>query len=271
MTRYLFVAIANAIIGFVLFRGLYLRSRTACLRAALVMVAFVLATPAVLFSSNYLLHIPYENCWFVNFHTLPGIEASSGLVGALLGVMFASARLRPRRLNTPVLTISSAVALMLLVAPFGKQILYRQDYSELENRWRNGVCQQTSPSTCVPASCATVIRLFGGSVTERELAREAGTNRRGTEIWYMMRAMHGHGYEMEVRVAQSLKDAPTPSILGVMVGSAGHVVVLMSKTDAGPEIGDPLGPRRRCTWKAFERTYHPKLVYCVIRPLAGRM
>jgi ABC-type bacteriocin/lantibiotic exporter with double-glycine peptidase domain len=147
-------------------------------------------------------------------------------------------------------------------------LFFRQDYSKLENRWENGVCQQTSSSTCVPSSCATVVRMLGGSLTERELAREAGTNRRGTEIWYMMRAMHRHGYEIEARTAESLKDAPVPSILGVKIGGAGHVVVLMSKTDAGPVIGNPFsGPPRRYTWKAFEERYHPSPVCFVIRPV----
>lgn len=269
MTSYLFIALANAIVSFILFRSLYLRNGMMWLRAACVMVAFVLATPSVLFLSNYLLHIP-DGIWFINFHSLSGIESSSGLVGALLGVIFASARPRPHWLSIPVLTISTVVAVMLLIVPFAKQLLNRLDYSKLENRWNNGICQQSSMSTCVPASCATVARMLGGSLTERELAIEAGTTSRGTEIWYMRRALHRHGYEIEARAAKSLKDASAPSILGVKVGSVGHVVVLMSKTDAGPEIADPLlGQRQRYTWTDFERMYQPNRVYFVIRPMRG--
>jgi hypothetical protein len=91
-------------------------------------------------------------------------------------------------MNTPFLAISVLVAAMLLIAPFGKQLFFKLDYSQLRDRWNDGICQQTSPSTCVPASCATIIRMLGGNLTEQELARDAGTNKRGTEIWYMMRA-----------------------------------------------------------------------------------
>jgi hypothetical protein len=41
----------------------------------------------------------------------------------------------------------------------------------------------------------------------------------------------------------------------------------MSKTASGPEIGDPLGPHRRYTWEAFEKRYHPRRDYFVIRAM----
>lgn len=261
------VAIAVAILSFILFRSLYLRTKKPSVHSACVFTASLLAIPPVLFLSNYLLHIP-NSIWFINFHSLPGAEASSGLIGALLGVMFASSRLRSRQPSTSVLRISTVIAVMLLIAPFGKQLFFRQDYSKLGNSWVNGVCEQTSSSTCVAASCATVVRMLGGNLTERELAKEAGSNRRGTEIWYMIRAIRRHGYEIEPRYAKSVKDVPTPAVLGVKIGGAGHVVVLMSESDAGPEIGNPFqGRRGHYTWEAFERRYHPEPIYYVIRPV----
>jgi ABC-type bacteriocin/lantibiotic exporter with double-glycine peptidase domain len=154
---------------------------------------------------------------------------------------------------------------MLLIAPFWKQLFCKLDYSKLGDRWNNGVCLQTSGTSCVPACCATVVSLLGGRITERELAMEAGTTSRGTEIWYMMRAMPGHGYKIEPHVAKSVKDIPAPSILGLKAG--GHVIVLMSKSDAGPDIGNPLGQRRQYTWSAFEKAYDIEPIYFIIRPI----
>jgi predicted double-glycine peptidase len=263
MTRYLFVAIANAILVFALFRSLYLRAGKPWQRAALVVAAFVLAVPALLFAGNYLLRLP-NGIWFVNFHSVPGAEASSGLVGALLGLVFAT-----RRGNRSIRALSTIAAMILLLTPFAKQLFFRLDYSEMSNIWNNGVCRQSRTTTCVPASCATVIRMLGGNVTEQELARDAGSNRRGTEIWYMRRALRKHGYEMEARDAKSSTDIQAPSVVGVKVGSGGHVVALMSKTDAGPEIGDPLGTHKRYTWAEFENRYHPNGVYLLIRPITS--
>jgi hypothetical protein len=82
-------------------------------------------------------------------------------------------------------------------------------------------------------------------------------------MWYMKRALRRHGYDLEVRTCNSLKDASAPSILGV----GGHVVTLMSKTASGPEIGDPLGPHRRYTWGEFEKRHHPRRDYFVIRAM----
>jgi ABC-type bacteriocin/lantibiotic exporter with double-glycine peptidase domain len=156
------------------------------------------------------------------------------------------------------------VGIILLLVPFGKQLFYTKvEYSGLKNVWKDGVCKQTSGTTCMPASFATVVRLIGGNITEQELAREAATNSGGTEVWYLIRVLRRHGYEVDIRTAKSLKDASAPAVIGL--GVMGHVVVLMSKSNAGPEIGDPIGYHRKYTWKDFEEGYEPKPVYFVVR------
>jgi biotin operon repressor len=263
MVNYLPLAVFIAILGFVLFRTLYLRCNRTWMRFALMATSVVLSVPAVLFLCNYMWEVP-SGAWFFSFHSLPAIEASSGSVGTLLGVMFAHAKLHPHRLNLPVLAASVVVGIILLLVPFGKQLFYTKvEYSGLKNVWKDGVCKQTSGTTCMPASFATVVRLIGGNITEQELAREAGTNSGGTEVWYLIRVLRRHGYEVDIRTAKSLKDASAPAVIGL--GIMGHVVVLMSKTDTGPEIGDPIGYHRKYTWKDFEEGYEPKPVYFVVR------
>jgi len=259
------IAIAVLIGSFILFSRLYLRVKTTRIRTALVMAAIVLMIPAVLFTGYYIIHKP-DGIWFINFRSVPGSEALSGLVGAMFGIVYAFANNRSRVPYIPLLAVSGLAALMLLAAPFVKQMFFRLDYSMMKDQWKNGICKQSSGTSCIPASCVTVVRMLGGNVTERELATESGTCHSGTEIWYVKRALRRHGYELEAHVARSLKDMSAPAVLGC--GTSGHVVVLMSKTDSGVEIGDPLGTRKYYTWDALEGSYQPKPIYFVIKPAA---
>lgn len=266
MTSYFSTAILVFVASFILFRGLYLHSKPG-LRVLTTITALVFAVPSMLFLSNYILHAPSQS-WFYTFHSIPGIEATSGLIGALLGVTSGFIKRYLRLFAIPVLLALTCIAAILVVVPFAKQFIFKLDYSKLHNEWKHGVCKQTSASTCVPASCATVIRTLGGNVTEQELAKAAGTTSRGTEIWYMMRAIRKFGYKIEAHTAKSMKDVQTPAIVGV---DGCHVVVMMSKNDTGPEIGNSLGAKRyRYTWDAFQSNRDPAPVYFVVKPLKGR-
>lgn len=249
-------AIAVAIMCFALYRWAYLRSKRTYVRAMLVAASVVIMIPSLLFASNYVLWIPYAP-WFYRFHALPDVEILSGLAMGLLGIMFASSKLRPAKLNVPILTVCAAGAAALVIAPFAKQIFYSLDYSKLEDKWCDGVCLQTSGCTCVPACAATVIRMLGEKVTEKELAREAGTILTGTEYWYLERALNRRGYKPHLTHLKSIRQAPIPSIVGVKIGETGHVVVLFRKDKKGAEIGEPMRGRRYYTWEMIRDCYKP--------------
>lgn len=249
-------AIIVGILIFVLFRRSYLRCSSIISRITLVLVGLILAFPAILFASNYLLLIPSAN-WYYALHAQPWAEVSSGLVGGILGIMFASARLRRGILNGFVLVVCSFFAISLIITPFAKQLFYAADNSSLKDTWKDGVCLQSSGHTCVPACVATLVRLQGGNLTEPNLAKAAGTSRRGTEFWYMDRVLRKKGYVAKIHHVRSVHDAPVPSILGVKPGSGGHVVVLLEKDDEGITIAEPLHGRCTYTWSVFTRNYHP--------------
>lgn len=257
-------AIIVGVTSLILFRLFYLRSKSALPRILLILIAFALAVPSILFASNYLLYIPYAR-WFYEFHALPGAEISSGLIGALLGIMFASDKLRPGKLNNSILIVCCTLALTLLTTPFMKQLFYAVDYSSLENSWKDGVCLQTSSYTCVPACAATVIHLLGGNATEAELASAAGTIQNGTEYWYLKRALSKRGYEATYRHYRSIKDVPVGSILGVHVGGLGHVVVLLQENKDGMVIGEPLLGKNKFTYRRFIQHYSPDKSYISLR------
>jgi len=248
----------------ILFRLLYLRAKSMLPRVLLMLTAFILAVPSVLFASNYLLYIPYAP-WFYEFHSWAGAEISSGLIGALLGIMFASSKLRPGKLNGSILIVCCVLSFTLLTTPFMKQLYDSVDYTSLTDTWKDGICLQTSSYTCVPACSATMVRLLGGNVTEVELAESAGTIKSGTEYWYLMRALRKRGYEPAYRHYSSLKDAPIPCILGVHIGNLGHVVVLLKKNKDGIVIGEPLSGKKEYTYRQFDEFYHPDKSYITLR------
>ena len=226
-------------LAFILFRQLYLYCSKAIGRAVLIFTALLLAVPAILFASNYVFLVPYAK-WFRELHALPGAEISSGLAGGLLGIMFASSKIRPGELNRSVLMLFTTFILILIVTPFHQQLFSCLDYSSLHNEWIDDVCSQTSGYTCLLASTATVVRTLGGNLTEPQLAREAGTTYDGTETWYYIRALRKHGYEPYFRHLRSFKDAPIPSVIGVKYTSRGHAVALLGRDANGVELGDPI-------------------------------
>ncbi len=257
-------AVLISVVTFVVFRAAYLRWASKPARVGLVLVAAVLMVPGVWFVSNYLLLIPCAD-WFIEFHALPGVEALSGLVGGMLGIMFASSKLRPDPLNRPVLLVCGALALGLVITPFVKQLFFSVTYyGDLKSEWNDGVCLQSTGYTCVPACCVTVIRLLGGSVTEPELARAAGSCVGGTECWYMKRALRKRGYELTFVNIRKASEAPVHSIVGVKVGSLGHVVVFLDKDKRGVTVGEPLSGRKYYTWSKFQRRYNPERMCFVI-------
>lgn len=259
-------ALAVGIVAFYLFRRAYLGASSVAARIMLILAAAALGIPAVIFASNYLFLIPYAK-WFIELHALPGAEIMSGFAGAMLGIMLASDRLRPGKLNGPILILCSVMTVALVTAPFIKQLYGSVDYSSLVDSWGEGVCLQTSGYTCMPACAATVIRLQGGHVTESELARCVGSTVTGTEVWYLKRGLAKHGYKPSFHHVRSIKKAPVNSILSVTYTGIPHVVVLLKKTAQGVVVGEPLRGRRHYTWQVFQRYYHSDGTYIMIERL----
>lgn len=133
--------------------------------------------------------------------------------------------------------------------------------------WRGGVCLQTTPYTCSPASAATLLRIHGIEATEREMAElcltRIGTTQRGTNWMGLFRGLSkkvaDSPWRVEVfDVSANAKETPpaTPAILvarlpvdsqnhelrdtsGWLPGQAHSVVYLGNLTDDVLIVGDP--------------------------------
>jgi hypothetical protein len=151
--------------------------------------------------------------------------------------------------------------LLTLYASYGwlfQEIPASQDY------WSDGVCIQTSESSCSAACAATLLRAHGIQTTEVEMAGLCFTRKSGTTMAGLYRGLKlktkGTPWKVEVffcDVSELRTGGYTPAILKVGIGRGGasdpkyeqdwgwsrgrpHTVVLFAFTpDDKVEIGDP--------------------------------
>ena len=192
--------------------------------------AWICALPGFL-NASYYLHWLDHNLWFYEWRALNGSEwAGIGLGFWLIMVMRSWVLGR---------TIVVSIGLLLMFIPFLKPVLAPVDLAQLKDLCVGPFCLQSSPSTCGPASAATLLRLRGLKVTERELAQESHTSQTGTELWYLARAIRQRG--VPVQFVQ-MTSPGRPGIAGVILpGGSGHFVAILNRTT----VFDPLVGLRR--------------------------
>jgi ABC-type bacteriocin/lantibiotic exporter with double-glycine peptidase domain len=150
------------------------------------------------------------------------------------------------------------VLALLLLVPYIKPLLAPLPVT-LQDRWSEGVCLQSTPSTCGPASAGTILRYFGISASESELARECFSYGAGTENWYITRALRKRGLKAHyvIRAAQPA-EIPYPCIAGTRLGGSGgpgHFVAILEREKARYIIGDPLVGRLSLTPEELHAQY----------------
>jgi hypothetical protein len=200
-----------------------------------------LATPSVVYVVYYA-HLWDEPVWLYQWRAIPGTELLAALGGLLVGWCHWHL---PKRYTGSLGFVSCFVVLWLGI-PYLKQIVSPLDRSELKESWRDGVCLQSTTSTCGPASAATLLKSMGVEVTERELAIDAFTTRSGTENWYLKRAIEKHGVKCNyMRQAAGSPALIHPAIAGVRLGErAGHFIAILGETPEHYIVGEPMSGRR---------------------------
>ena len=112
-----------------------------------------------------------------------------------------------RRFSAPILLF------LVLMVPFIKPILASVDFSQIKNRWVGDVCLQSTPSTCGPASAASLLKSFGQEASEKELARASFTSTGKTESWYLARAFRRRGIDVQfLNLREPRGHIPVPAI-----------------------------------------------------------
>jgi hypothetical protein len=217
-----------------------------------------LAVPCAL-AVFYYTHLFDNAIWYYELRTVPGIELTFSGIGFLAGAIhrWNDAETRAGRVAGPVM-----FAVILLI-PFMKPILQPLDTAALQDKCMGSVCLQSSYATCGPASAATLLRGFGKSVTEKELAVDSYTYAGGTEAWYLARAIRRRGFEAKFVLSDST--LPSPSIAGVQVGG-GHFIVIEKATKEAVTFVDPLTGESTVTPAELRARYRFTGFFLQVRP-----
>jgi hypothetical protein len=208
-------------------------------RRIFVIIAVILAIPGALFAIYYT-KLMGEPIWFYEFRSMTGTELSAAGLGLIAGYLNRARHRHPllkrqlRAFTVPV------IFSLVLAAPFVKPML--RPSGQFQDQWKNGVCIQSTPSSCGPASAATIARFLGKNITEAELAHESLTYFGGTENWYLARALRKRGFNVEFRkLPANSENFPTPATAGVKLAQGtGHFIALISRDGTNYVAGDPL-------------------------------
>ena len=235
-------------------------------RLFLLFVATILAIPGLLFAAYYT-KLLGEPIWLYQFRAAPGTELTAAGAGLLAGFIHQARHKNvflKRQLR--VLTVPAILA-VIVGAPYVKPLIRPLNKSLLTEHWEDGVCLQSTPSTCGPASAATIVRSLGSTVTEAELAHECLTYAGGTENWYLVRALRKRGFETEFkRTDVDATEFPTPAIAGVKLPQGtGHFIALIARDNSNYVASDPLTGRFTTTLAELKSTYQFTGFFLVIK------
>jgi hypothetical protein len=202
-------------------------------RLFLATLACALAIPGLSFTFHYF-HLVPEWDWYFEFRSLPGTELLLVMIGAAGG--FAAAVLPRGLLVFPLMGVA-----VLVTVPFIKPFIGPISDGALKDQWIEGICLQSTPSTCGAASLATILKSLGINAKESELAVEAHSYTGGTEAWYLARCARSRGMDVRFDFSQGFdQDAPLPAMVGVRVGSIGHFIPIIERKGDSFLTGDPL-------------------------------
>jgi hypothetical protein len=203
----------------------------------------IIALPGIVFAAYYL-KIFGEPIWLYKFRSVPFSELSAGGAGFLAGLLHGkfSQGVRFRRIAGRL--FFPGILAIGLIVPYLKPLLRPPNWNQFQNRWSRDVCLQTSESSCGPACAATLLRKFGITATEKEIAAASLTSRNGTENWYLARALRARGLNVQFVFSPDLKNPwPYPAIAGVRLaesGGTGHFIAVLDRIGDEYVIGDPI-------------------------------
>ncbi|HEX9048847.1 MAG TPA: cysteine peptidase family C39 domain-containing protein [Verrucomicrobiae bacterium] len=187
--------------------------------------------------------------WYYTLRSWPGSELLVVFLGCAGGV---AAALLPRIL----LSLPLFAMLVLAVVPHLKPLLVPLSEAELNDRWQGNACLQSTDSTCGPASVASILKHFGISTTEREIAHAAYSYQGGTEAWYLARYVRSRGLSPHFVFRSTFSpEEGQPTLVGVRLGRAGHFIAVLEVRDDQVTVVDPLAGEMHLSLAKFRQCY----------------
>lgn len=220
------------------------------------LAAILTGLPGIAFALYYT-RLLGEPLWLYRFRVLPGSELAAAGLGLLAGVIQAT------RSSLPMLQKAASrygipVLLALTIAlPHLKPVLRPLRFPDSAEKWADDVCEQSTPSTCGPASAATLARLARVEIGERTLARECFTSAGGTENWYLVRALRKRGLKVQLfNHAPVPNEFPCPAIAGVKLEyGTGHFIPILGRNGTNYIVGDPMVGREEKSFADLQKAY----------------
>lgn len=222
-------------------------------RLILLSVSCLLSIPGLLFTFYYT-HVFDGTAWFYDLRIFPYSELFASCVGLLAGILLV--QFEPEgRIQRAAIPIGLAA---FLAVPYLKPLLDPVDLDRLKTSCPDEVCLQSTPATCGPNSVATILKTFGDTVSEKQIAEEVFTSHSGTEIWYLARALQHRGFSTRVVLqAPNQLDPPLPSVAGVVLpGGVGHFIAIIRKNGDQFTLADPLKGKMDVQRSDLTSTYH---------------
>lgn len=211
--------------------------------------ACFLALPSVSFSLYYL-HLTREAAWYYEYRSWYGVEYLLIACGVAGGI---TASLLPR----VCLVLPLLATVVFSLVPMCKTFLAPIPEKAFSDQWQQGVCLQSTPSTCGAASITTILAEFGVKTKERDVARAAHSYAGGTEAWYLARVVRSHGLRAHFDFRNAFPgDQALPALVGVRLGAIGHFIPMLARDSDRYLIGDPLHGKEWLTREALEQRYN---------------
>lgn len=236
--------LALGVLCFWLGHRLQSRAQSFQIRAIEWTFAICAAMPGIMFATYYT-KLLGEPLWLYRFRALPGSELAAAGLGLLAGMIQAFRTTSPTLKKLTSVIGVPLIFTFVLCTPYLKPMLRPLRLPDSANQPTDGVCRQSTPSTCGPASAVTLAKLAGVDLDEHQLARECFTSERGTENWYLARALRRHGLKAEfLELSPDSTELPYPAIAGVILSyGTGHFVPIIGKEGTNYIVGDPMQGR----------------------------
>ena len=205
----------------------------------------------------YLSDLIGANPYYAGFRSLPFAELLVALAAPLAGVFSAGlAAKKTQSVSKRIIYRGSLVGVLLYISlPFIKPLLMPLPNHIISNQWVDGVVLQTTPSTCGPSSMATILNHYGVKDSEANITKQVFSSLTGTENWYLARYAQSQGFQYQFLHEPELNKVPTPSIIGVKLGRAGHYITLLDHKNGTYLIADSLSGLQPMTLEEFNRKY----------------
>jgi hypothetical protein len=196
-------------------------------------------------------HVLDQSVWYYEYRSWHMADYVPSLAGFLVG---AVSRIQRRVVNLVLVSLCAFVGCMNMYGPMVKVLINPLDQTVLVDTWQDGICLQSTPSTCGPAALATLMKQRGYTVSETTIAQAAYTSGTGTELWYLARFARSQG------VATHFVFAPDTifphAIIGTSNGYSGHFIAILAIHADEITIADSLRGRLLITREALSKAFH---------------